>query len=321
MVDLLSALYAGGYAAVRGTRAQQLHILIYHRVLAQADLLRPAEPTAAEFDWQMGLLRRYFNPLGLAEALERLEQGKLPPRSACVTFDDGYINNLTVALPVLQRYGVPATVFVASDFLRSGVMWNDVIVESFRQSQGRRIDLRAHGLGQYAPKDAAALRRDAHGVVRNIKYAVPEARDALVADVLSQTGAQPPRLMMNEAELRALHAAGVEIGAHTCSHPILTKLSESQARAEIAGSKAVLEGVLAAPVRFFAYPNGRADEDYAPEHAAMVREAGFEAAVTTNVGTAVAKTDRYNLPRFTPWDRTPGRFLARLALTSRRVEL
>ncbi len=105
----------------------KLSILIYHQVVAEFDPMRPNEPTPEIFDWQMALLARYFTPLSLDEAVERLALGTLPANAVCVTFDDGYLNNLTVAQPILAKYAIPATVYVATAFRNQANMWNDRI--------------------------------------------------------------------------------------------------------------------------------------------------------------------------------------------------
>ena len=98
----------------------RLSVLIFHRVLAEADPLLPEEMTAALFLKDMQLLRRKFNVLSLSEGLDRLRNGTLPPYSLCLTFDDGYRDNYEVALPILERLGLPATFFVATGFIDGG---------------------------------------------------------------------------------------------------------------------------------------------------------------------------------------------------------
>ena len=115
------------------------------------------------------------------------------------------------------------------------------------------------------------------------------------------------RPTMSPAQIREL-AGSFEIGAHTITHPILARLDPSAAREEIMGSKRVLEQTLGHPVRWFAYPNGRPEADYTREHVHMVREAGYEAAVSTAIGAASAASDLFELPRFTPWSHVPLRF-------------
>lgn len=106
--------------------------------------------------------------------------------------------------------------------------------------------------------------------------------------------------------------SGMEIGAHTVTHPILTRTSADAARNEIIECGRRLSDILRVPVRLFAYPNGKPGVDYASEHVRMVRDAGYAAAVSTSWGGATARSDIFQLPRFTPWDRAPDRFALRL---------
>jgi peptidoglycan/xylan/chitin deacetylase (PgdA/CDA1 family) len=111
----------------------------------------------------------------------------------------------------------------------------------------------------------------------------------------------------------------MEIGGHTVRHPILTELADAEAALEITQGRDVLQGLIGAPVLSFAYPNGRPGRDYDARHVAMVREAGFETAVTTAVGVSRPGDDPLQLPRFTPWDRSPSRWLMRLAATQTKT--
>jgi peptidoglycan/xylan/chitin deacetylase (PgdA/CDA1 family) len=134
-----------------------------------------------------------------------------------------------------------------------------------------------------------------------------------VVEVTRQAKVEPPMdLMMSSGQVCALREAGMVIGAHTVSHPILARLERAAAASEIGRGKQMLESLLGEPVTLFAYPNGRPGEDFTDEHAVLAREAGFDAAVTTAWGAASAATDRYGLPRFTPWDTGRLRFGLRL---------
>lgn len=104
----------------------------------------------------------------------------------------------------------------------------------------------------------------------------------------------------------------MEIGGHTVSHPILLNLSDEEARREIADGKRLLENITGTPLKLFAYPNGKPEKDYGTAHVSMVQQLGFAAAVSTTWGTAHAGSDLYQLPRFTPWDKSPRRFVLRL---------
>lgn len=303
-----------------GPRAR-LSILIFHRVLPAADPLLPELPTAAEFETTMRWVRAWFNVLPLPQAVARLDSGTLPSRAMAITFDDGYADNEELAAPILQRLGLTATFFVSTGYLGDGCMWNDRVIEALRATRRDRLDLASLGLGAFETTGAAQRRAAIHAILKAIKHLEPRARLDAVAAVEAAAGVgAPPRPMMSDEQVRRLREMGMQLGGHTVTHPILTRLDRDAARAEIAEGKRRLESLLDEPVELFAYPNGVPSQDYAAEHVAMVRECGFTAAVSTAWGAARASSDRYQLPRFTPWDRTRMRYGLRLLDNLRRDE-
>ncbi|KQZ26058.1 polysaccharide deacetylase [Duganella sp. Root1480D1] len=304
----------GALSLLSGGGRRAPAILIYHRVLPQADPLFPGEVYREQFERQLGWLKSRFNVLPLLDAVRLAAQGRLPARSACITFDDGYADNAEVALPVLQQHGLHATFFIATGFLDGGRMWNDTVIETVRRAPGEVFDATPLGLGRHAIDSWDARRKTIGALIGQLKYLPMEQRLQEVGKVASLAGVELPRdLMMSSAQLRKLHGAGMGIGGHTVNHPILARLPADEARQEIAQGRAALETVLDAPVRVFAYPNGKPGQDYLPEHVAMVREMGFDAAVSTSWGASRGETDWYQLPRFTPWDQGIGKFGLRLA--------
>ncbi|MCG5524349.1 polysaccharide deacetylase family protein [Ectothiorhodospira haloalkaliphila] len=296
---------AGGYS--------RLSILIYHRVLAEPDPLLPGDPDATSFRWQMQVVSRLFHVLPLAEAVKRLQDGTLPPRAACITFDDGYADNHDLALPILREQGLPATFFVATGYLDGGMMFNDRIMETIRRMPTGEVDLGEMGLGTRRIDGLDERKALIKEIIQSVKYLERGEREEKVARLAAQCPqALPDDLMMTTAQVQALDAAGMEIGGHTHSHPILARLPDEEARGEIAKGKETLESMLGHRLRLFAYPNGKPGADYLPQHAAMVCECGFEAAVSTAWGVSTRETDPYQLARFTPWDDSPGRFGLRL---------
>jgi peptidoglycan/xylan/chitin deacetylase (PgdA/CDA1 family) len=303
---------AGVVASGLGRGGRGLLILIYHRVLKEPDPLRRKTVHAAEFSAQMDLLAGCFNVLPLAEALTRLRSRSLPPRAVSVTFDDGYADNLEVALPIMRDRGVPMTVFITTGYLDGGIMFNDAITEAMRVAPGR-FDLSDLGLDVLELADHESRRAAIGRLVGALKYRPAPERRSLAMEVFARAGSTPPRnLMLTTPQVRALRDAGAEIGAHTASHPILSRLEPAAAREDIARGKAELEGILGDPVRLFAYPNGRPGEDYDARHVTMVRELGFTAALSTSWGAAHAGSDRFQLPRVAPWDASARRYAARL---------
>ncbi|WP_426116464.1 polysaccharide deacetylase family protein [Massilia sp. PWRC2] len=297
-----------------------LSIFIYHRVLEKKDPLFPDEVDQFDFDQDLRRIKGLFNVLPLRDAIVRRAAGTLPPRAACITFDDGYADNAAIAMPILHRYGLHATFFVATGFIDGGIMWNDAIIELVRRHQGTALDLGALGLDLYPLTSTAERRAAIAKLIGKLKYLPLEARQIQVDLIVEAAGAISPRdLMMTSAQVRQLHDGGMHIGGHTIYHPILASIELSAARAEIAGGKHALEEIIGAEVPLFAYPNGKPGTDYRAEHVQLVRELGFEGAVSTAWGAAPARADLFQLPRFSPWDRTALRFAARMArnLTTR----
>ncbi len=294
-----------------GLLQRRLSIVLFHRVLPQPDALLPDEPDAVRFDEQVRWLADTFDILPAGEAAARLFAGRLPPRALSITFDDGYRDNALYALPVLQRHGVRATFFVTTRHLDGGMMWNDRVIAAVRAWPGERMDLSAHGLDVVSLRDRSAAVRE---LLPRIKYLPPGQREALSTRLMRDSGAEDVRLMMDAAEIRTLHAAGMEIGGHTESHPILTALPDDVAREEIARNKATLEDIIGEPLQTFAYPNGTPGRDYDARHVTMLRECGYRYALTTAKGTSTHASDPLQLPRFTPWDRQRAKYLARMTL-------
>lgn len=316
MMPLATAVRGFGHAlaAVRGAR---LSILIFHRVLPVADPLLPGEPDAASFEARLGWLAAGFRVLPLVEAVRRLRDGTLPPNAACITFDDGYADNATVAAPILAKLRMSATFFVSTGFLDGGRMWNDTVIESVRACgiDGREsLDLDAIGCGRWSCGDDVARIATIHGLLERLKY-LPQVERQAKVDAIAEAVGLPSRsdLMMTRQQLRELRRYGMSIGAHTITHPILTTLTNDEARAEIADGRLELEEVLGERVKVFAYPNGKPVRDYDASHVALVRAEGFDAAVSTAWGASQRGSDPFQLARFTPWDADVDRFGLRLA--------
>ena len=297
----------------------RLSILIFHRVLSVPDPLFPNEMHARQFDAVCGWLTRWFNVLPLEQAVHTLKAGQLPARSACITFDDGYADNHQVALPILERHGLSATFFIATGFLDGGRMWNDTIIETVRACRHARLDLTELELGTHALASLQDKQAAIAALIDAIKYRSVSERVALTEQVASLAQVQPPRdLMMSSKQVQLMRQAGMGIGAHTVSHPILARLSDDDAREEIQASKLTLEELLGERIGLFAYPNGKRSEDYLPDTVAIVRDLEFDAAVTTEWGTTGNGDDVFQICRFTPWDRTRFRFGSRLIGNFRR---
>ncbi len=317
LLESLLRVHTDATSALAGPRLQ---ILLFHRVLAQPDPLFPLEVDAARFGRLMEAVRNVFQVLRLDDAVAALQERRLSPRALVVTFDDGYADNETQALPILRRLGIPGTFFVSTGFLDGGRMWNDTIIETVRRTARSELDMSWLGLGRL-PCGGVEQKRAAIGqIIAKIKYMdFAQRREAL--DRLghsSERPALPSDLMLSSEQVVSLHRAGMEVGAHTVNHPILCEVDDIVAMDEIARGRSKLSALTGAAVTSFAYPNGAPQRDYAARHVAMVRSLGFQAAVSTAAGSSRSGDDVLQLPRFTPWDRSPARWLLRLASARRR---
>ncbi len=311
---LLKALF--GMATPSGNSAK-LSILIFHRVLAQRDPLFPDEVDTHSFDRIVGWLKQWLNILPLDEALVSLKRGNLPARAASITFDDGYADNLTLAAPILGKHEITATFFIATGFLDGGRMWNDTVIQSVRCTDRPIIDASFLGLGHVSVGGVKDKQAALALLIPAIKHLPGEQRPVAVTRIAEACQSKlPDDLMLTSSQLKELRMLGMGIGAHTVNHPILTKTGDELVRQEIAEGRDFLEGLLRERIGLFAYPNGRIANDYTLTHANMVKELGFDAAVTTNWGVSCNHSDSYQLPRFTPWDRTRSRFGLRLLLNT-----
>ena len=300
----------------------RLSVLIFHRVLPVPDVLFPSEVDAARFDTLMATVAKAFHVLPLAQAARMLEQSRLPLRALAITFDDGYADNETIALPILQRHGLPATFFVATGFLDGGRMWNDTVIECIRQTTRSAIDVEELGVAGLPTQTVAERRVAIARLIPLIKYKDLACREALLTALYRSCGSPvlSDSLMMRSEQVRSLHTAGMEIGAHTVNHPILAAVPDPVARQELQQGRDVLQRLTQAPVATLAYPNGRPGTDYDQRHVAIARELGFQQAVTTAVGVARPGDDLLQLPRFTPWDTTPSKWTVRLLLSRRHTQ-
>lgn len=243
-----------------------------------------------------------------------MRKNSLPERSAAITFDDGYADNLEYALPVLQRYRLHATFFIASGFIGGGRMWNDTVIESVRSTVARSIDASFLGLGELAVSSVEEKRAALSVLIPSLKHLKPGLRSESVCRLAETCEAKlPSDLMLTHEQLLALRDAGMTIGAHTVSHPILATLNDSgRARREIADSRdfpkehyaSLSLYLLIRMASLVAITKGNTPTWCVPSV--------FRLPFSTNWGVCSNKSDVFQLPRFTPWDAPRWRFGLRM---------
>lgn len=293
----------------------KLIILQFHKVPRQKHLLTPHEIDLAEFERTLTLITQLYRILPLDAALQALRAGNLPPRTACITFDDGYPDWMESVVPVLERLNAHATFFITTGQLDGEPMWNERLLFAVSNAQKQTQPL----LLEDAKLPALSFSRDSDrrstlsNIERFLKYQSEENRSNYIAQLDAHTGVNSLRApSMSATDVRELHSRGFDIGGHSSSHPILTQCSSERAYQEIAGSKEALEYVIRGSVKFFAYPNGIPGRDFNQEHIEMVARTGYRAALTTSRGFASADTQPFQIPRFTPWGPSASRMKLQL---------
>lgn len=281
----------------------------FHRILRRIDPIMVGEPDVALFAEILDWIDRQFQVLEPLDACQRLSSGQLPPRAAAITFDDGYRSNLEFGVPLLRRHRMSAAIFVASDFVRGGTMFNDRVIHAIAHSRIPMVSLDWLGPDPM-PLDSDDARRNAAARVLNaVVYLPPAGRNERVAQLLEACGvAEPGQSMMNADEIRRCVSAGITIGGHTRSHPLLSRLAPRDALDEIGGGREELRAITGTDPLLFAYPNGRYGRDFSQAHCDIVKHCGFRFAFTTDIGWSSRRTDPFRLRRIAPWGTKRLRF-------------
>ena len=278
--------YVGGVSMRLAHRQKGMRILMYHNVGGE-DL------SEKSFRAGLGYLRRNFSVISLGEMVRKLQQRELIAGNEVVlTFDDGYRNMLTVVQPILQKFKMPATIFVCPGLVENRQwLWTQDVRERLASISPVQLDHFA------AEQGWPSL--DSERLVQRMKKMPHHERLAQCERIRERTKTfyvsdlrRAEFELMTWAELAALDPALITIGSHTSTHPILSAMSLEEARGEIAGSRQLLEKQLGRPVEFFCYPNG----DYSKEVVELVRQ-NYTAAVTTEWRPVGQKDDLSQLPR------------------------
>jgi peptidoglycan/xylan/chitin deacetylase (PgdA/CDA1 family) len=305
------ASWLAGYAG----RWPAFPILTYHRVNDDADEFMPSVSTPV-FEQHMAYVAQAYRVLPLPEMLERARKGSLPRNSLAITFDDGYRDNLTHAAPILHRYGLPSTIFLATGFIGTGVIpWFDRLAIALKLTRAGAVQtswgesLLLHD----RTSRLIALARTQGRLKTLCDDELQRALDVLLEQLDVPDGLASKNLMLDWEDARALTLLGFEVGGHTVNHVILSRVSNHRAWAEIRGSRAAIEAGLGCKPMTFAYPNGRA-EDYTVTNIDLVRKAGYSCAVTTRFGLNTGRTPAFELRRGGPWEADLATFALKLAV-------
>jgi peptidoglycan/xylan/chitin deacetylase (PgdA/CDA1 family) len=290
----------------RKSERKKVRILNYHRILDTRDKSFPyyeknISCSPSIFEKQMRYIKDNFNVFSLHDYVDmRMSGTPIPTSGVIITFDDGYRDVYTNAFPILRKLQIPATFFVAVDFIHNAqINWCDQVAYVLKKTTTENFDL--NGVGQYQLKTSKERERAVEEIVDKLSPMATEQRKRIIQELISELDIDrqfggSSDLYVTREQLREMSENGIEIGAHTLSHPNLRILDNNSLSNEVGESKRQLEQIVQKPVKVFAYPFGH--REYFDERVIdAVRQAGFSSACTTIYGSVDESDDIYQLKR------------------------
>jgi peptidoglycan/xylan/chitin deacetylase (PgdA/CDA1 family) len=276
----------------------QAAIMLYHRISDKKDKwsLETMRPVA--FEAHMRYFCKNYEMLSLGSLLKCAQEGEpLPKGALAITIDDGYKDNYVCAYPILRKYSVPATIFLATAHIGTGTLfWWDKVRYVIWHTEVPRFDL--DELGAHYLESPTHRSQVASVIVRSLQNLPEERKNLLIDRLIDVCRVEIPhdlgsQLTLSWEDVTEMSENGVDFGAHSVSHPVLTNISREQVRYEIRQSKQDIEKRIGKRIDFFSYPNGYFDA----EVARMVEETGFKGAVTCAASWIGRKTNPFMLGR------------------------
>ncbi|GEM_PF-308172 len=307
----------GALTLVRESLGFKVPILMYHKISREPD---PFFPSISErtFKEQMVYIKRYYQIISLDDLVMCLRSGeKLPRRSIVVTFDDGNAQTLKLVSPILEGLKVPVTVFLSANLAEeNNFIWTDLLRLQFKLTKLNQYAIQLNGnRREWHLTNVRERLQAAEEISRKLKKMVNHERknlmDQLDHDLKVKPSELPNDWLLTGKQIQHLVKTNIKFGAHTLTHPILSRMPLNEARYEIFESKRWLENILNEKVKHFAYPNGEVG-DFTEEHQNFVAQAGFDSASSTIIGLNDFSTNPYVLRRIYAAEESLANFASRL---------
>lgn len=289
-------------------------IFYYHRVNDDGDPFFPSISTA-QFESQMQYLARHYKIVSMSQLMDHLREGGSSGAVVGITFDDGYADNYHNAFPILERYRIPATIFLTTGNLDSGErLWFEQLAEALKKTTREYIDVEIDIPRRLWTRTQEERLASNERIFELLRVLEDSERRAQLAEILKQLGpvaCDRKNRMLTWDQVRFMGMNRIEFGGHTVNHPFLSRLTPENAAWEISECKRRIEEEVEGPVDYFAYPNGR-EQDLGAGSKELLRAAGYRGAVTTIWGMNYRSTDPMELRRGGPWESSPALFASKL---------
>jgi peptidoglycan/xylan/chitin deacetylase (PgdA/CDA1 family) len=279
---------------------REVCVLGFHRVLASKDLARSNSLDSIvmrqeTFAKVLEFLSKRYCALSLEMFLNdgSLAANHSKPR-CLITFDDGWKDTYTTAYPLLKRFKMPVTIFLTAGFIDGQkTFWTEQLAHAWRDASVRQ---QACSQLERSSLDCGADTR-LEEIVEYLKHMPSTQRERILTHLLPTEGtgdlADEADQMMTWHQVREMSQDGINFGAHTVTHPLLTFEEDATVEGELRQSKQTIEEKLGKRVRAFAYPNGNWDKRIRR----WVEQVGFECAFDTRSGQYRRGQDRYTIRR------------------------
>jgi peptidoglycan/xylan/chitin deacetylase (PgdA/CDA1 family) len=274
-------------------------VLCYHRIGMKGIPLFSELPPAL-FEAQMRYVRRRYRVLSLDELCQEMEKPSRKEDAVAVTFDDGYRDLHTHALPVLRKYQIPATIFLPLVSIETGqVPWYDRVFLALKVFPKDELEIVLDRPRHFPLVSLRARLETAAEIIQYLRTLPDHRRREYCAALEEQVVLPQDELkdrMLTWGQIRAMGGEGITFGSHTMTHPAVSQLTESQLESELGESKRVLENRLGSPAVHFAYPFGKPADCGTAALPFLVRN-GYRSAATTVEGVNEPGDNCYQLRR------------------------
>lgn len=258
----------------------QVNILVYHRIGPMTDKWSNDSLHPKLFEEQIDYLSKNFGIISLNNLCEMITKGTIPKKAVVITFDDGYKDNYEIAFPILKEYNVSATIFLATGAIeQKKLFWWDLVNYALFHTDIESIEI--EDIGTYKLSSDEEKTKAGLNIQEKLKKMDNNKKSYLINELLNLTDVHIPeklgkKYVLSWKEIKKMNKNGIEFGAHTVNHPILTNVSHDEAKWEIINSKNSIEENLGTDIKLFAYPNG----DFNDEISALVKSLGFNSSVS-----------------------------------------
>lgn len=274
-------------------------ILCYHRVGTEGVPYHSRlEPRI--FEAQMRYLKRHYRLVSLSQLCLELQNRKSVPPTVAITFDDGYRDLHTYAFPVLRELQIPATIYLIGESMQSGAApWYDRIFSAVHSAPGPRLETTLGGVRVFDIESPGKRSSAAWEIVCYLRSLPDQERREWCRNFEQEVPAREDELrcrMLQWQQVREMFRSGISFGAHTWTHPSVSRLSPDSFDRELRETKALIEAELRSEILDFAYPFGK------PEDCSLLAERklsqfGYRSAVTTSEGINCSQTSILRLRR------------------------